>query len=154
MLYNEQAKLLDDEIRFQDTRIFINEKGRVIDMEMNSAMPTSSLIGMDTYIIRKDLLEYLVEDASSRNKYNWVQDVLIPNVNRLNIYAVKHEGYVGRMHSVNATSKSIRISSSPRSGRIYFKKIGPSLQKSKTRHRPNFQRRQTCPTPSLQTAAR
>lgn len=105
ILYNEQKNLIDNEIRFQDTRIFLNENGRVVDMEMNSAVPTSLLVGMDTYIIRKDLLEYLVEEASSRNKYNWVQDVLIPNVNRLNIYGYKHEGYVGRMHSLNAYFK-------------------------------------------------
>ena len=131
MLYNEQAKLLDDEIRFQDTRIFINEKGRVIDMEMNSAMPTSSLIGMDTYIIRKDLLEYLVEDASSRNKYNWVQDVLIPNVNRLNIYAVKHEGYVGRMHSVNAYFKINKDIIKPEVRADLFQKDRPIFTKIK-----------------------
>ena len=131
MLYNEQAKLLDDEIRFQDTRIFINEKGRVIDMEMNSAMPTSSLIGMDTYIIRKDLLEYLVEDASSRNKYNWVQDVLIPNVNRLNIYAVKPDCYVGRMHSVNAYFKINKDIIKPEVRADLFQKDRPIFTKIK-----------------------
>ncbi len=131
MLYNEQEKLLEDEVLFQDTRIFINEKGRVIDMEMNSAMPTSSLIGMDTYVIRKDLLEYLVEDSTARNKYNWVQDVLIPNIDRLNIYAVKHDGYVGRMHSVNEYFRINKDIISPEVMADLFKSDRPIFTKIK-----------------------
>ena len=131
MLYNERMRLMDEEVRFLDTRIFLNENDRVIDMEMNSAMPTSSLIGMDTYIIRKDLLEYLIEDATSRNKFDWVQDVLIPNVNRLKIYAVKHEGYVGRMHSVKAYFNINKDIISPEVRADLFKKDRPIFTKIK-----------------------
>ena len=131
MLYNERMRLMDEEVRFLDTRIFLNENNRVIDMEMNSAMPTSSLIGMDTYIIRKDLLEYLIEDATSRNKVDWVQDVLIPNVNRLKIYAVKHEGYVGRMHSVKTYFNINKDIISPEVRADLFKKDRPIFTKIK-----------------------
>ena len=37
-------------------------------MEFNSMMPNSSCVGMDAYLLRKDLLEYLVEDALSPRK--------------------------------------------------------------------------------------
>ncbi len=131
VLYNEDKNASSNEVRFQDTRVFINEKGRVIDMEMNSAMPTSNLIAMDTYIIRKDLLEYLVEDAAARNKYNWVQDVLIPNVYRLNIYGYKHEGYVGRMHSLNAYFKVNKDIINPDVRADLFKKDRPIFTKIK-----------------------
>ena len=102
VLYNEELMPSVHEDKFKDLRIKVDEDGRIIDMEFNSFMPTSSLVGMDCYLIRKDLLEYLVEDAISRGKYNFVSDVLIPNIKKLKIYGYKHEGFVGRLHSVSS----------------------------------------------------
>ena len=100
VLYSVEPKKQFDGERFQDLRLHMTEQGRVVDMEFNSMMPNSSCVGMDAYLLRKDLLEYLVEDALSRGKYSFVSDVLMPNVNRLKIYGYKHEGYVGRLTSV------------------------------------------------------
>ena len=100
ILYNEEKGIPSDADRFKDLRLYFNEDGLVTDMEFNSMMPNSSCVGMDAYLLRKDLLEYLVEDALSRGKYSFVSDVLMPNVNRLKIYGYKHEGYVGRLTSV------------------------------------------------------
>ena len=71
VLYSEEAMPSVHEDKFKDLRIKIDEDGRITDMDFNSFMPTSSLVGMDCYLIRKDLLEYLVEDAISRGKYNF-----------------------------------------------------------------------------------
>ena len=100
VLYNVETSFHDNVDRFNDLRIFKDENGRIVDMEYNSLMPTSPSAGMDAYIIRKDLLEYLVEDALSRGKYNFVSDVLIPNLKRLKIYGYEHRGFVGRLHNV------------------------------------------------------
>lgn len=100
LLYNVMPRLEPEENMFKDIRMEVDETGRVIDMEINSRAPKYSKAGMDIYLIRKDLLEYLVEEAASRGKSSFVRDVLIANLNRLNIRGVEHKGYVGRLHSV------------------------------------------------------
>ena len=100
ILYNEETKVDANGDKFKDLRLYFDEDGRVRDMEFNSMMPSSPYVGMDAYIIRKDLLEYLVEDTLARGKYDFVVDVLVPNIERLKIFGYKHDGYVGRLHSV------------------------------------------------------
>ena len=100
VLYSVEPKKQFDGERFQDLRLHMNEQGRVVDMEFNSMLSDSKKVGMDTYILRKDLLEYLVEDCVSRGKYNLVTDLLMPNLQKLNIFGFEHKGYVGRLHSV------------------------------------------------------
>lgn len=100
MIYSEETNRFFSGERFKDLRLHLDEKGRITDMELNSEMSNSKNVGMDTYIIRKDLLEYLVEDCSSRGKYNFITDLLMNNINRLKFYGFKHPGYVGRLHSV------------------------------------------------------
>ena len=100
MLYNqEEAEFFQGE-RFKDVRIHVNDAGRVIDLEINASTSDSSKVGMDTYVMRKDLLEYLVEDCMSRGKYNFVSDLLMNNLERIKIMGYEHKGYVGRLHSV------------------------------------------------------
>ncbi len=100
MLYNTEVDTDYDGERFKDLRIHTEESGRVLDMELNSTITKSNKVGMDIYLIRKNLLEYLVEDATARGRYNFISDVLMPNIKRLRIYAMEHNGYVGRLHSV------------------------------------------------------
>ncbi|BDF58639.1 glucose-1-phosphate adenylyltransferase subunit GlgD [Christensenellaceae bacterium] len=100
MLYNEEESDDFRGERFNDVRLHLNDEGRLIDLEINAALSDSKKVGMDTYVIRKDLLEYLVEDCMSRGKYNFVSDLLMNNLNRIKIMGYKHGGYVGRLHSV------------------------------------------------------
>ena len=103
VLYNDQTHLPEvQEERFHDLRLHLDADGRVTEMEHNSLLPSSNLAGMDAYIIRKDLLEYLVERAISQGKYGFIQDVLVPNTKRLKIYGYQHKGYVGRLNSVSS----------------------------------------------------
>ena len=98
--YNEEESDDFRGERFNDVRLHLNDEGRLIDLEINAALSDSKKVGMDTYVIRKDLLEYLVEDCMSRGKYNFVSDLLMNNLNRIKIMGYKHGGYVGRLHSV------------------------------------------------------
>jgi glucose-1-phosphate adenylyltransferase len=100
MLYSREETDFFRGERFKDVRLHLNEEGRLIDLEINSPLTDSKMVGMDAYIIRKELLEYLVEDCASRGKFNFVSDLLMNNINRLKIMGFLHEGYVGRLHSV------------------------------------------------------
>jgi len=105
MLYNTEPETHFDGERFKDLRIYTEEDGRVMDMEFNSTISKSDKIGMDVYLMRKNLMEYLIEDATARGRYNLVEDVLMPNIKRLKIYAMEHKGYVGRLHCVASYHK-------------------------------------------------
>ncbi len=100
MLYSVEENDFFRGERYNDVRLHLNDEGRLIDMEVNSALSDSKMVGLDTYIIRKELLEYLVEDCASRGKHLFVSDLLMGNINRLKIMGYRHEGYVGRLHSV------------------------------------------------------
>ncbi|MEI6100579.1 MAG: glucose-1-phosphate adenylyltransferase subunit GlgD [Eubacteriales bacterium] len=100
MLYSVETNRFFTGERFKDLRLHMDDNGRITDMELNSEMSNSKNVGMDTYIIRKDLLEYLVEDCASRGKYNFITDLLMGNLTRLHYFGFKHAGYVGRLHSV------------------------------------------------------
>lgn len=99
MLYSEQKEETGCEA-FRDCRIATDEQGWVTAFEVNPRRPHSRKAGMDIYLVRKDLLTYLAEDARSRGCHDWVRDVLIPNVEKLRIFAVRHKGYVGRLCDV------------------------------------------------------
>lgn len=100
MLYNVEDSIAFKGERFNDVRLHINDDGRITDVEIDSPHTDSKNIGMDTYIIRKDLLEYLVEDCASHGQYKFVSDLLMNNINRLKIMGYQHDGFVGRLHSV------------------------------------------------------
>ena len=107
MLYSTQPAHKmgdDDEAHFKDVRLFTDADGRVRDIEFDSALSSADTdkLGMDIYLIRKSLLEQLVSSAVARRQYNFVADVLIPNLKNLKVYGVPHEGYVGRLTSLNS----------------------------------------------------
>lgn len=100
MMYNEEDPRAYSGTRFQDVRIAVADDGRVTDIEIDSPLTDSRLCGMDTYIMRKDLLEYLVEDAISRGKHRFVSDLMLDAVGRMKVMGFRYDGYVGRLHSV------------------------------------------------------
>lgn len=92
----------NEEDHFKDVRLYTDEDGRVRDIEFDSDQTQTEKLGMDVYLIRKNLLEQLISSAIARRQYNFVADVLIPNLKHLKVYAVPHEGYVGRLTSLNS----------------------------------------------------
>lgn len=66
IMYNEEDPRDYKGERFNDLRMHLNDQGEVVDVELNSPLTDSRICGMDTFILRKDLLEYLVEETISR----------------------------------------------------------------------------------------
>ncbi len=105
VLYNEEEIDEFKGERYCDVRLHMNDDNRIIDLEIDPTVTGSKKVAMDTYILRKDLLEYLIEDCISRGRYDFVSDLIMSNIKRLKILGCKHEGYVGRLHSVAAFYK-------------------------------------------------
>lgn len=101
ILYNVEDELsAAPAVKFRDVRLETNEEGRVVDMQYKANLSKCTKVSMDAYLIKKDLLEFLVDDAMAHNKYDLVTDVIMQNLDRLKIYGYEHKGYVARMNSV------------------------------------------------------
>ncbi len=105
ILYNTEKKEAESGKLFQDLRLELDENGRVTDLAFKPQNPDLSNVGMDTYIIKKDLLQYLIDASISRQRHKFVQDVLINNPYHLKICGYRYDGYVGRLHSVASYMK-------------------------------------------------
>lgn len=99
ILYNVEQEKNHREKLFQDLRLDVREDGLVCDMAFKQEHTGLCNVGMDTYLIRKDLLLYLIDSSVSRQRHKFVQDVLLNNEHNLKIYGYRHDGYVGRLHS-------------------------------------------------------
>ena len=91
--------------QFDDLRLNMDETGRVTDLSLDPYFPTSSFRGCDAYIMEKERLEYLVEEAASHGEYDFMRDVLVKNVDKCRIYGWRYDGYVARLDSVSTFYK-------------------------------------------------
>ena len=101
ILYAEDGALQPEE-QSQDLRLIMDEKGRVTDMELDAYRPRSVNRSCDVMILRKELLEYLVEEAFARGEYDFHRDILLKKYRTLNIMGYRHEGFLARLESVGS----------------------------------------------------
>lgn len=86
--------------RAQDLRIALDDTGRLTDMRADGNASGYDKMSMGIYLIKKDLLQYLVDDAAARGKINLGTDILMNNLGSLRVFGYEHKGYVGRLRSV------------------------------------------------------
>ena len=101
ILYAEDGSLQPEE-QSQDLRLIMDEKGRVTDMELDAYRPRSVNRSCDVMILRKELLEYLVEEAFARGEYDFHRDILLKKYRTLNIMGYKYEGFLARVESIES----------------------------------------------------
>ena len=101
ILYAEDGSL-QPEAQSQDLRLIMDEKGRVTDMELDAYRPRSVNRSCDVMILRKELLEYLVEEAFARGEYDFHRDILLKKYRTLNIMGYKYEGFLARVESIES----------------------------------------------------
>ena len=101
ILYAEDGALQPEE-QSQDLRLIMDEKGRVTDMELDAYRPRSVNRSCDVMILRKELLEYLVEEAFARGEYDFHRDILLKKYRTLNIMGYKYDGFLARLESIES----------------------------------------------------
>jgi len=104
MMYNIEEGNTIGRDRYEDLRLTLDDDGRVIDIKSRGS-GGSDKMSMGIYLIKKDLLQYLVDDAASRGKVNFATDVIMNNLGSLKVYGYEHKGYVGRLRSVTSYFK-------------------------------------------------
>ncbi len=106
LLYTEETSSGATLDRFADVRFETDEEGRIINMKTHGTAGANHKMSLGAYLIKKDLLQYLLDDAASRGKYNIDIDIIMSNLDRLKIYAFAHKGYVGHLRSVASYFKT------------------------------------------------
>lgn len=87
------APITDDVLYYT----FAVENGRVRNIYMNSKDQGIQNLGMNIYILSRELLIQEIEVAFARGYIYFERDILAPQVNKLNIQAYRYDGYVARI---------------------------------------------------------
>ena len=99
--YNEQelpANFLYHEANDRDHYYTLNiNNGRVEKILINAKDKGVQNFSMNMYVIDRELLINLINEASLRGNEYFERDVLIPQLNKLNIQAYKYDGYLARI---------------------------------------------------------
>ena len=99
--YNEQelpANFLYHEANDRDHYYTLNiNNGRVEKILINAKDKGVQNFSMNMYVIDRELLINLINEASLRGNEYFERDVLIPQINKLNVQAYKYEGYLARI---------------------------------------------------------
>ncbi|MCI8406362.1 MAG: glucose-1-phosphate adenylyltransferase subunit GlgD [Oscillospiraceae bacterium] len=105
MMYNVEEGDASGADRYEDLRLATDSDGRIVDMKIRAAAGTYNKMSMGIYLIKKDLLQYLLDDAASRSQLSLAADVIMNNLGSLKVYGFEHKGYVGRLRSVSSYYK-------------------------------------------------
>lgn len=90
--YRSMNDLLPDEL----TQLGILEMGedsRITDFQEKPLHPVTKLGSMGVYIIRRELLIHLLEECAAHGDYDFIKDILIKKLDRLQIYGYRYDGY-------------------------------------------------------------
>jgi len=102
VLYHNVSVGHEVDEHYHDVFFEISGEGRVARIEINPQLITLTSRSLKSYIIRKDLLIYLIEDSYSKGEYKFSENLLRNNLGRLRIMAFEHKGYVGMLRSAKA----------------------------------------------------
>ena len=71
----------------------LDDSGRITDLQEKPLHPDSINGSMGIYIIRRELLISLLEECIAHGNYDFVKDILIKKLDKLNIYGFEFKGY-------------------------------------------------------------
>jgi glucose-1-phosphate adenylyltransferase len=88
------------------TALDLNKYGQIVNMEINPRFPKSNKVSMHIYIIKKVLLENLIDEGVSHGLDDFAQDLLQKNLGNLRIFGYGYNGYVARIDTVRSYFKN------------------------------------------------
>jgi len=117
------------DVLYRDVFLELADDGRVRGIEVNPVVTIQTARSLKSYIVRKDILMYLVDESFSKGEYKFSENLLRNNVDRIKIMAFEHKGYVGMLRSLSAYFKihmdlldtKLRDELFPQDNRIYTK---------------------------------
>ena len=114
---------------YRDVFLDLSEAGRVCGVEVNPVLTPHTARSLKSYIVRKDILMYLVDECYAKGEYKFSENLIRNNVDRVKIMAFEHKGYVGMLRSASSYFRinmdmldaQIRAELFPSGNRIYTK---------------------------------
>jgi glucose-1-phosphate adenylyltransferase len=98
-------KEIDEDIPAKFRRLAVKTDGRVTVMEDNTGRLRTDNICMEMYIMSKALLLDMVESCLAQGYDYFVRDGIMKNIDKLNVYGYKFEGYLGIVNSIQGYYK-------------------------------------------------
>ena len=81
---------------------YVIEEGRVKEIYVNYKEAGVQNLGMNIFVVERELLIDLINTAFVRGLRYWERDVLLNQLDSLNVQGYKFEGYVSRITSLNS----------------------------------------------------
>lgn len=78
------------------------EEGRVTEIKVNLKKEGVQNLGMNIFVVERELLIDLINTAFVRGLRYWERDVLLNQLDTLNVQAYKYEGYAARITGVKS----------------------------------------------------
>ena len=78
------------------------EDGRVKDIKVNYVVDEVQNLSLNVFVVKRDLLVKLIEDANVKGYQRFTRDVLLRQIDTLNVQGYKFDGYVARICSINS----------------------------------------------------
>lgn len=91
LIYHKEEKLSPNELKRQ-ILLEVDEEDRVQDMHVYPAKQKTDLSYMHMFVVRKELLMDLVDDAVAHGKHSISKDIFLTNLHRLKICAYAYQG--------------------------------------------------------------
>lgn len=98
--------VFDTEKFFGNTFADVDKDGRIRDVTISQNIQLHSNMLLGTYIIERELLEFLVCQCVSHNKHDFECDIIQGMSDTLDIYGCEYKGYVEKIDSVGAFFKT------------------------------------------------
>ncbi|MBO4534309.1 MAG: glucose-1-phosphate adenylyltransferase subunit GlgD [Clostridia bacterium] len=96
--------------------------GRINDLYITEKPDTNAVdVGVNVYLVKKDLLMQLVEQYYARGYYDWEKDVLTKNVKELKLFQYKVDGYVAIIDDVKSYyAENIALLDSEKRNKLFY----------------------------------
>jgi glucose-1-phosphate adenylyltransferase len=82
------------------TLVSVGDDGWVTDMEVKLGRITKGKIGLEAYIMSKELLLQIIEDCVARGEFDLTKEGIIKNIHRYKIRGFPFRGYMATINSI------------------------------------------------------
>ncbi len=99
LIYHREGEIPEKQLK-RHILLDVSEEGLVEDIYVYPAKQKTACSYMHQFLIRKELLMDLVDDAKSHGKHSLAKDVFVANLNRLKICAYEHTGTILKIDDI------------------------------------------------------
>ncbi len=80
----------------------LDENGFLNEVRVQEYRKGTHCVGMEIFVIGREFLISVVREAMAQSKFNFMADVIAPNLNVYRVYGYEHTGYRARIHDMRS----------------------------------------------------